>query len=103
MDDELKEYGVFISHNAKKELNEIHKYIKFSLLSEQAANDLLLDLHDAITSLKYMPYRGFVGVGKYRKYRQIIVKKFTIIYEITDGDKVVVVTVKYAPSNYGGE
>lgn len=105
MDDEIKQYDVSVSKAAAKQLEKIYLYIKDDLLSEQAAVDLIDDLEHAITSLEMMPYRGFeYKRGSHKKYRQILVKNFTIVYKIMeDNNKVKIMAVKYAPSNYGGE
>lgn len=102
MDDEIKQYHVIISKASARQLEKIYSYIKDDLLSEQVAIDLIDDLERAITSLKIMPYRGFERKeGSYKKYKQILVKNFTIVYKIIENDsKVKIMAVKYSPSKF---
>lgn len=60
-------------------------------------------LEEAILGLDRMPFRGSIRRnGIYtRRYRQLFVKNFTIIYRIDEDKKnVIIVTIRYTGSSF---
>ena len=62
------------------------------------------EMEKAILGLNEMPYRGTerkIGVYANKGYRQIFVKKYTIVYRIDESNKmVIVITIRYSPSSF---
>jgi addiction module RelE/StbE family toxin len=88
---------------ANRDLDEIYRYIKDEIKVIETAKQMVDLLQEAILGLDEMPYRGAIkktGTFANKGYRQIFLKNFTILYRIDEDNKVViVVTVRYTPSN----
>lgn len=100
----MDKYKVKLLARANRDLDEIYDYIVEEFKEIETAERLADSLEAAILSLDEMPYRGAVRrVGAYanKGYRQLFVKNFTILYRINEKMKtVIVVTVRYTPSNF---
>ena len=98
----MDKYAVKLLKRATRDLNEIYAYIARSLLVPDTALQLVNDIENAIFSLEELPSRGSErkkGVYAGKKYRQLFVKNYTIVYRVDEGKKIVViVTVSYSPS-----
>lgn len=85
---------------ASRDLDDIYNHIADDFKEIGTADALA----DAIMSLDEMPYRGSnrkMGAFANRGYRQLFVKNFTIVYRIDEtGKMVIIVTVRYTPSNF---
>ena len=95
----MDKYSVKLSPRALRDLDGIYSYIARTLLEPETA----LKLVDTIT-LDSMPRRcperktgAYAGKG----YRQLLIKNYTAIYRIDEEHRtVVVVTVRYSPSQF---
>lgn len=100
----MDKYSVKLMQRASRDLEEIYNRIADEFKDMDAAGRMADALEKAILSLQEMPYRGAVrrvGAFANRGYRQLFVKNFTVIYRIVEKNKtVIVVTVRYTPSNF---
>lgn len=99
----MDKYSVKLLSKAVRDLEQIYIYISEMLLVPDISIGIIENIESTILSLGYFPYRGAMRrVGRYanKGYRQLFVKNFTVLYRIDEVEKVViVVTVKYTPSN----
>lgn len=86
-----------------EDLDEAFGYISGTLFAPSAANALMKEIDNAVTSLKTMPYmypecpEPLDSLG----YRKIIVKNFILVYEIDENAKRVnLLRCFYGKSNY---
>ena len=100
----MDKFTVKLYSAAVNDLDGIYSYIASSLREPEVAEKLIDELENAIISLELFSERGpFRKIGSYagRKYRQLFVKNFTIIYRIDEERKtVIIVTVRYSPSSF---
>lgn len=100
----MNKYIIKILPRAYRDIDGIYFYIADEFKEISTAEHMAEELEKAILGLCEMPYRGTerkVGVFANKGYRQIFVKSFTIVYRIEEKKKqVVVVTVRYMPSNF---
>ena len=94
----MDKYSVKLYSHAVRDLEEIYAYIARTLKEPEIADELLTALEDAICSLEHFPERGSyrkTGVYAGKKYRQLIIRNFLIVYKIDTKTKtVMVVTVR---------
>ena len=97
-------YTVKMYPRAYRDLDEIYSYISVNLMEQGTAEKMIADLENAIFSLEQFPKRGSVrriGVYANQDYRQLFIKKYTVIYRVYDKKQEVhIVTVRYAPSRF---
>jgi len=79
-------YTVFLLEEAEKDIEAIYHYIRKSG-NKIAAKDMVRDIRKACSSLSENPERGHIPselsrIGQF-EYRQIIEKKYRIIYQLT--------------------
>ena len=100
----MDKYTVKILPAAHEQMDKIYAYIAQNLCANDAAQNLLDKLEDAIRSLKMLPERGAVRkVGKYanKGYRQLFADNFTVVYLINQSKKqVIIVSVRYSRQNF---
>ncbi|MGL5674912.1 MAG: type II toxin-antitoxin system RelE/ParE family toxin [Cellulosilyticaceae bacterium] len=100
----MGKYTVKLLTKAYRDLDNIYGYIAKSLMAPMTADNLIEEIEETIFSLEEFPYRGSerrVGVYANKGYRQLFIKNFTVIYRIDESKKyVVIITVKYTPSQY---
>ena len=78
-------YTVFLLEEAIKDIEAIYRYIrKFG--NKEAAKDMVIHIRKACDSLSENPERGHIPaelsqIGQF-EYRQIIEKKYRIIYQL---------------------
>jgi len=78
-------YTVFLLEEAIKDIEVIYRYIrKFG--NKKAAKDMVINIRKACDSLSESPDRGHIPaelsqIGQF-EYRQIIEKKYRIIYQL---------------------
>ncbi len=100
----MDKYDVKLMPRAMRDLDGIYAYIAETLLEPGTALDMVDEIEKEIFSLDHMPYRcpeRRHGVYANRGYRQLFVKKYTVIYRIDEaGKRVIVVTVRYSASNF---
>ncbi len=80
-------YSVILLEGAIKDIEEIYKHILKSG-EKSAANNMAASLRKACTSLSENPERGHIPhelskIDQF-KFRQIVVKKYRIIYQIAE-------------------
>ncbi len=90
----MDKYAVRLYSHAVRDLEEIYTYIKNNIQEPDTAANLLDILEKAILSFEYFPERGSFrkyGVFAGKKYRQLIVKNYSIVYKLDTEEKVVLV------------
>ena len=97
-------YNVMLTDRALRDLDTIYAYIARTLQEPGTALHLVETLEQEIMTLETMPYRcpeRKTGAYADKGYRQLLVKNYTVIYRIDEKmGAVVVVTVRYAPSQF---
>ena len=78
-------YTVLLLEAAIKDIEAIYRYIRKSG-NKKAARDMIINIREACNSLSENPERRHIPdelsqIGKF-EYRQIIVRKYRIIYQI---------------------
>ena len=78
-------YTVLLLEAAIKDIEAIYRYIRKSG-NKKAARDMIINIREACNSLSENPERGHIPdelsqIGQF-EYRQIIVRKYRIIYQI---------------------
>ena len=100
----MDKYSVKLMSRAQRDLDGIYTYIAHTLLEPGTALALVERIEKEILSLDQMPYRCPVrqtGAYANRGYRQLLVGNYTVIYRVDEAQKqVIVVTVRYSPSNF---
>lgn len=100
----MDKYIIKLLPKAYRDLDNIYGYIAKSLVAPMTAGNILNELEQTIFSLEEFPYRGSerkIGAYANKGYRQLFIKNFTIVYRIDESKKyVVIVTVKYTPSQF---
>lgn len=100
----MDKYRVKLMSRALRDLDGIYNHIADEFKETGTAEKMADLLEAAILGLDEMPYRGAIrraGAFANRGYRQIFVKKYTIVYRIDETAKVIiVVTVRYTPSSF---
>lgn len=98
------EYKVKILPKALNDIESIYKYIKEECKEIEIARKTIGALEKEIIRLNKMPYRGAIrkcGKFAYKGYRQIFIKKFTVVYLIVEKNKeVIIFTIRYAKSSF---
>ena len=80
-------YTVLLLEAAVKDIEAIYRYIRKSA-NKKAAKDMIVNIREACESLSENPERGHIPnelsqIGQF-EYRQIIVKKYRIIYQLAN-------------------
>lgn len=97
-------YSVKLMSRAMRDLDNIYAYIAKTLLEPGTADCLIDTLEQEILSLESMPYRCAerkIGAYAGKGYRQLFIKNYTVIFRVDEAHKtVIVVTVRYSPSQF---
>ena len=100
----MDRYTVKLYARAYRDLDDIYAYIARTLSEPDTALNVVNELEKAIFSLEQLPKRGVirrVGVYKDGNYRQLLCKKYCIVYRlIEETQEVHIVTVRYMPGNF---
>ncbi len=95
---------MLISPKAYRELDSIYEYIKTEIKEPSTAIQMIELIEENILKLDTLPHRGAerkLGLYAKKGYRQLFVKKYTIIYRIDEDNKqVIIITIRYSESNY---
>ena len=96
-------YTVLLLEAAIKDIEAIYRYIRKSG-NKKAARDMIVNIREACNSLSENPERGHIPdelsqIGQF-EYRQIIVKKYRIIYQIA-GPNIFVFGIIHGNRNIG--
>lgn len=98
----MDKYAVKLLTHAVRDLDDIYAYIARSLLVPEVALRLAEEIENAILSLEELPLRGSErknGAYAGKKYRQLFVKNYTIVYRVDEAKKlVIIVNIRYSPS-----
>lgn len=97
----MKRYRVILSEDAARDMQEIHDYIKYGLLSPKAAEGQYRRIAKAIQRLNTFPRRCPVMISKPDfpvEVRRLVVDRYAVLYFI-QGDAVTVLDVFYGPSD----
>jgi len=94
-------YTVLLLEAAIKDIEAIYRYIRKSG-NKKAARDMILNIREACNSLSENPEGGHIPdelsqIGQF-EYRQIIVRKYRIIYQIA-GPNIFVFGIIHANRN----
>ena len=100
----MDNFKVKLYQKAYRDLDGIYSYIANNLSEPSIAENMISAIENAILSLEQMPERGAIrktGIYANQNYRQLIVKKYLIIYKVlADKKEVHIVTVRYSESNF---
>ena len=100
----MDKYRLRLLSHALQQLDEIYAYIANELDAQEAAENLVEKLEEAIFSLEVMPHRypkRRTGAYTNRAYRQVFVKNFCVVYRVDEAEKeVIIVAVRYSRSNF---
>lgn len=100
--DEL--YQIKLMSRAVRDLDRIYTYIAEKLSEPDTALRLVEKIESEILSLRQFPDRCAIrktGAYANRGYRQLFVKNYTVIFRVDEAGKaVLIVTVRYSPSQF---
>ncbi|MDT3387204.1 MAG: type II toxin-antitoxin system RelE/ParE family toxin [Bacteroidota bacterium] len=100
----MDKYQVQLMARAARDLDDIYNYIADEFKKPGTAEHMAELLEDAVLGLAEMPYRGVVrrvGAFANKRYRQLFVKNFTMVYRIDETKKtVIIVTVKFTATSF---
>ena len=100
----MDKYNVKFMSRALRDLDGIYEHIAETLLEPNTALNLVEQIEKGIYSLEKMPYRcpeRRRGIYANRGYRQLFIGNYTVIYRVNEARKlVIVVTIRYSPSNF---
>lgn len=100
----MDKYSVKLMNRALRDLDGIYDYIAHTLLEPETALNLVDRIEDAILSLETMPHRcpeRKQGAYANQGYLQLFVENYTAVFRIDETKKtVIVVTVRYSPSEF---
>jgi addiction module RelE/StbE family toxin len=93
-------YSLKFTQEAKQDLDDIPNYIRYTLFSPKAADDLLDNFEKAFKQICTFSESGS-PYKKRKGYRKILVNNFLIFYKIEEKEKnITVYRILYAHSNY---
>lgn len=99
-----EQYRVKLMDRAVRDLDGIYKYIAQTLSEPGTALNLVEEIEREILSLEQFPNRCSLrrtGVYANKGYRQLFVKKYTVIFRVDEAEKtVIIVTVRYSASQF---
>ena len=100
----IAKYEVIIYPLAKKDIQDIYKYIYYELRNVIAANKLMERLKEKMENLRFFPLSFPVVDNEYIKYkgiRKVIVDSYIIFFRVYDKE-VQILRVIYSKINYKG-
>ena len=100
----VAKYEVIIYPLAKKDIQDIYKYIYYELRNVIAANKLMERLKEKMENLRFFPLSFPVVDNEYFKYkgiRKVIVDSYIIFFRVYDKE-VQILRVIYSKINYKG-
>ena len=102
--DENTSYSVGMTDEARRDLENIFRYVAKNLQEPGTATSLIDELEAGILSLRNMPQRcpeRQIGVYAGKGYRQLLVKNYTIIFRVEEMNRrVIILTIRYSRSNF---
>ena len=102
--DENATYHVGMTDEARRDLENIFRYIAKNLQEPGTAVSLIDELEAGMLSLSSMPQRCLerqIGIYAGKGYRQLFVKNYTIIFRVEEMTRqVIILTIRYSRSNF---
>ncbi len=102
--DENATYHVGMTDEARRNLENIFRYVAKSLQEPGTAASLIDELEAGLLSLNSMPQRcpeRQIGIYAGKGYRQLFVKNYTIIFRVEEMTRqVIILTIRYSRSNF---
>lgn len=102
--DENATYHVGMTDEARRNLENIFRYVAKSLQEPGTAASLIDELEAGLLSLNSMPQRcpeRQIGIYAGKGYRQLLVKNYTIIFRVEEMTRqVIILTIRYSRSNF---
>ena len=96
-------YEIVVTDIAKKELEEIYKYISEELIEINIANKLMDKIEKTILRLEKNPYScPEIHIKPHNEiYRKLVVENYIVLYEVDDKQKkVIIYRVVYGKTDY---
>lgn len=102
--DENATYHVGMTDEARRNLENIFRYVAKSLQEPGTAASLIDELEAGLLSLNSMPQRcpeRQIGIYAGKGYRQLFIKNYTIIFRVEEMTRqVIILTIRYSRSNF---
>ena len=102
--DENATYHVGMTDEARRDLENIFRYVAKNLQEPGTAVSLIDELEAGMISLSSMPQRcpeRQIGIYAGKGYRQLFVKNYTIIFRVEEMTRqVIILTIRYSRSNF---
>ena len=99
-----KQYKLKITPAAADDLKNIYNYIKYNLISNTAASNIIKEISTKLKSLTNFPYMYELSQDKIlcqKGYRKLVIKKYVALYLIDEEKKFVIVSrIFYGPMDY---
>ncbi len=98
----MKKYNIEYSMEAKQDLIDIKRYIKYNLQEPNTAQKLITNIKNEIDSLKDNPEMYSViddDIIKRFKIRKLVVDNYIVFYRIND-ENIQIVRVMYGRRNW---
>ena len=102
--DENATYHVGMTDEARRDLENIFRYVAKNLQDPGTAASLIDELEAGLLPLSSMPQRcpeRQIGIYAGKGYRQLLVKNYTIIFRVEEMTRqVIILTIRYSRSNF---
>lgn len=102
--DENATYHVGMTDEARRNLENIFRYVAKNLQEPGTAASLIDELEAGMLSLNSMPQRcpeRQIGIYAGKGYRQLFIKNYTIIFRVEEMTRqVIILTIRYSRSNF---
>ena len=102
--DENATYHVGMTDEARRNLENIFRYVAKNLQDPGTAASLIDELEAGLLPLSSMPQRcpeRQIGIYAGKGYRQLFVKNYTIIFRVEEMTRqVIILTIRYSRSNF---
>lgn len=99
-----EKYKLKITPAAADDLENIYKYVKYTLSANNSAENMIQKISSSLKSLKSFPYMHELSrdkILKERGYRKLVIKKYVALYLIDEEKKsVVIARIFYGPMDY---
>lgn len=100
------EYRIKMTSLAERDLDSIYAYIAYELVADQAANNVVDRIENAIRNLKQFPLSsGLVDepVLREKGYRRLVVGNYVVFYVVDESKKeVTIMRILYGRQKYQG-
>lgn len=97
-------YDIQILPEAESDIRKTFDYIAKKLLNQTAADNLMLEIYNAVDTVAHFPYSMPILKNKRvttKEYRRIMINNYALIYKINESAKeILIMAMFYAPSNY---